>query len=122
LKVEFDHLAIWPSTHKPHNLVAVASNVVPEIHDLAQSIHQGLSGFMPEQLEKEKHKVFRPHITLARIGNLKTDTATQEVQVSDVLCGDGNFPLLLPINKICLIESRLQDGISEYEVLAEFSM
>lgn len=127
LSVSFERPEIWPDQRKPRQIVVTAPDVAPDVMALGNTLRTGLLEFYLDHARSEEHHRFRPHLTIMRLERREARSAAfprpamPRLRLSDIEGMSDALPVVLGLNKICLVESHLGRG-STYQVLHEVAL
>ncbi|MDO8529451.1 MAG: RNA 2',3'-cyclic phosphodiesterase [bacterium] len=102
--IEFEKIELGPDAKNPR-LVWFSGNASEELKKLQSDIEKALDIFVREK------KIFKPHITLGRISKLKWETLPEVPKIEE------NFRVSIPIERVEVFESRMEDGKKVYDIL-----
>lgn len=124
--ISFDRPEVWPTSRKPRQIVLTPSREPESVKTLSRIIRLGLLEYYTEQSESEQNRVFRPHLTLLRVDrrNIKEDERRSAYKAPEkkVECGEVKglsdvLPMMMTLDRVCLIQSHLGSEAEGYEIL-----
>lgn len=113
LDITYDQVEFWPSDKRPRMVVLTPKFIADRVMEMASSVEQELKQYV----SKPGHKVYRPHITLARLE--RYDFNARQVVIPASFHIES---LRHEITKIELIESELGKATDEYQSLKSFGL
>jgi 2'-5' RNA ligase len=113
-ELTYDQLEYWPSRRLARYLVVVPPCVVPAATALAADLKDTLREFV----QRPEDRPYRPHLTIMRFSaGLKAEQGSIAL-----FSMQDKLPIAQSVQKIELLESRLQTGKDQYTALQSFQL
>lgn len=121
--VSFEQPTLWPRPSSPRLLVVQPKSTGGSFNLLARLLREHTDAFV-EKDKGEHYEVFKPHITLARLGSLREDSSKHKLSLDDFTGWQELLPMLLNIETVDLISSssNMGGGANAYQTVQEFSV
>ncbi|HEY9760332.1 MAG TPA: hypothetical protein V6C97_34560 [Oculatellaceae cyanobacterium] len=121
--VSFEQPSLWPRPSSPRLLVVQPQRIGDSFNLLARLLRENTDAFV-EKDKGEHYDVFKPHITLARLGAWREDSSKHKLSLGDFAGWAELLPMLLNIETVDLISSssNMGDSANAYQTVQEFSV